>query len=78
MMIPVTLTQSLRDYVEKRWQPGGFLTSVLENDLRGACMRADSDSQRCLWDLVGFIYNELPAPCWGSPEKVAKWLEGDA
>ena len=70
---PQTL-QSIKDYVERGWQPGGFVTAVLENDLAGAIARADADNLRNLPAIVAFVYAEVPAICWGSPAKVAAHL----
>ena len=71
---PVVI-QSLERYVEHRIAPGGFLLAVLSNNLREACGRADSENRYALFDIVGYIYNELPATCWGSPERVREWLQ---
>jgi hypothetical protein len=67
--------ESLQRYAETGCPTGGFLQAVLENDLKEACGRADEDNQRALFDIVGYIYNELPSTCWGSPQKVEDWLE---
>lgn len=63
-------------YIEHRIEPGSFLHSVLENDLKEACARADSINRRKLFEYVEWLYNEAPHECWGSPEKVSKWLSG--
>lgn len=52
---------------------GSFLTAVLCNDLKNAVGCADEQNRRDLADIVQFAYNNLPAPCWGSPEKVMAW-----
>lgn len=66
---------SLRRYIEDGTPTGSFLRSVLSNDLRAACERADSENRYLLWDIVCWIYNEAPAACWGSPETVDAWIE---
>lgn len=68
------LAGAMRRYIEDRIQPGHFLTAVLNNDLRGACARADDDHRGRLFDIVSWLYNEAPSQCWGSPEKVGEWL----
>jgi hypothetical protein len=73
-MIPATLMGSLRRYIEHRIPPGDFLLAVLRNDLREACARADEDSQRAIFHVVGWLYNEAPYGCWGSTERVEEWL----
>jgi hypothetical protein len=67
------LLPGLQRYVEHHTGVGGFLTSVLENDLFKAVGKADLASQQNLRDLTEFIYTYCPAECWGSPEKVAAW-----
>jgi hypothetical protein len=76
MTIPAHMIASLQRYIEKRIQPGGFLTAVLSNDLLGACERADDDNLRILPAYMGYLYNEAPGGCWGSPDTVKEWLAG--
>lgn len=71
---PQEIKESLARYVQG-CPTGDFLQAVLGNDLRGACERADDINQSLLFDIVYYIYNELPAACWGSPAKVQAWLE---
>lgn len=66
---------TLRRYVDDKIPTGGFLQSVLSNDLTEACVRADDINRYILFDIVKYIYNNLPMNCWGSPEKVQRWLE---
>ena len=67
---------SIERYVSRRIPTGGFLEAVLSNDLKEACARADNQNRQLLFEIVGYIYNEVPAQCWGSPEKVNLWLRG--
>jgi len=69
-----TTFEALRRYANDHIQPGGFLTAVLSNDLKEAFGRADDENLVTLFEIVKYCYNELPANCWGSPEKVSKWL----
>ena len=71
---PVHILDSINAYVEHRRRPGGFLTAVLEDSLTGALRAADDASRRGLDDIMLYLWNEVPADCWGSPEKVAAWL----
>lgn len=73
---PLTL-QSIDRYAKGRIPPGSFLIAVLENDLRMAMGRADRRNREALWDVVRYCVNEIPSSCWGSPELVNQWLEGD-
>lgn len=73
--VPEHLHGGLVRYLVQHIQPGHFLTAVLENDLREAMGRADDVSRAGLYSIVLFLYNDAPAPCWGSPEAVAAWLK---
>jgi len=53
--IPEHTAQSLIDYVEHGWQPGSFLTAVLENDLGGAAFRADMENKLCLANIAMIV-----------------------
>ena len=73
--IPDYMHEPLVLYVVHRIQGGSFLTAVLSNDLTEACACADDNNKRCLFDYINFLYNNTPRICWGSPEKVQKWLQ---
>lgn len=65
---------SLMAYRDERLKPGGFLTAILENDLQAACDKADRLNRHNIFELVWWAWNELPANCWGSRDKVRAWL----
>lgn len=71
---PASIEAALTRYVEGRIPPGGFLRAVLENNLKRACELADHTNQLALFAIVSYIYNEIPANAWGSPEAVRAWL----
>ena len=62
-------------YVESGLPLGGFLTTVMENDLMGAMARADVYNRASLHAICGYIYMEIPSDCHGSREKVEAWYE---
>ena len=72
---PQNIIESLNRYVTVRIPTGGFLRAVLENDLMEALGRADSQNKAELSAICNYVYNELPMNCWGSRERVRKWLE---
>lgn len=74
--LPEHMQDGMRLYLENRIGPGSFLTSVLANDLRGACERADHINRYRLYDIVSWLYNYAPGNSWGSRESVNKWLTG--
>jgi hypothetical protein len=72
-VIPEHVMPALLRWIEHGVPPGSFLSAVLENNLKEAVGNADADCLANLPALVGYLYNEAPAMCWGSPERVAAW-----
>ena len=72
--VPEHIREGLARHVVHHAPTGSFLTAVLENDLVGALLRADAVNRWAIHDIVAFIYNDCPSPCWGSPAKVKAWL----
>jgi hypothetical protein len=72
--IPEHMMAGLLRYIEHGVYPGDFLTAVLENDLKEAVGRADDANLQCLPAYVGYLYNEAPGLCWGTPERVRNWV----
>ena len=68
---------SIDRYATKRIPTGDFLKAVLENNLREALGRADDDNLRDIHEIVMYCHNKIPGLCWGSPEKVKKWLRNE-
>ena len=75
--MPDMTLHCLKEYVENRVPPGGFLYAVLTNNLIESFGRADEGNSASLQQIVRYLYNEMPADCWGSPAKVKAWLESD-
>jgi len=73
--IPEHMHFGITAYIVHGIPPGHFLEAVLSNNLREAAARADSENQAALFQWVNWLYNEAPSQCWGSPEKVTKWIE---
>lgn len=71
--IPILLAGGLRRYFQYHIPPGGFLRSVLANDLTGALRQAES--LELIELCVSFLTWHAPTQAWGSPEKVSRWLE---
>ncbi|MBI4099599.1 hypothetical protein HY440_01185 [Candidatus Microgenomates bacterium] len=72
-MKPETL-EGLKRYAEQGIPTGGFLRAVLENNLMEAFGQADIENTADMAEIVGYVYNEMPMSCHGSPEKVKAWL----
>ncbi len=75
-LLPEGLRGGMRLYIEDRTLPGSFLEAVLRNDLMGAFGCADDINRHRMFEIVGFLYNEIPSPAWGSREAVKSWLAG--
>lgn len=74
-VIPERIMNNLLHYVAGDEFPGGFLYTVLCNDLFGAVGRADDEMKPLIPILVQYIYLEVPIGCHGSPEKVEAWMK---
>ena len=73
--VPRHLIGGIVRYVLHGIQPGGFLTAVFSNDLKGAIARADEGSYAGLRGIVVFMHSAVPAGCQGSEEAFRKWTE---
>lgn len=65
----------IRRYIEHGISPGGFLQAVVQNDLMEACGRADDENLKNLPAYVAYFYNNAPAECWGSTDRMRAWVE---
>lgn len=74
MEIKQETIRSLREYADERIPPGGFIYAVLTNDLMGAFGKADVQNRLSLFEICSYVYNEMPARCYGSKKIVAEWL----
>ena len=72
------IIHSLELYLNHKRPVGGFLNAVLENNLTEAFARADSSNSANMKNIVGYVYNNLPYHAWGTKERVAAWMKGDA
>jgi hypothetical protein len=71
--IPDYTIRTINNWVNDGWQPGGFVTAVLENDLAQAFARADDNNTRAMAEIVQYVWNEIPGNCWGSKQAVLLW-----
>jgi hypothetical protein len=73
-MKTIEAMDALARYRDNRQELGGFLTAMLENDLANTIRRADKSSWANLKEIFNWLWNEMPANAWGSPEAVSTWL----
>ena len=66
--------KSMELYRDQHLKTGGFIEACLSNDLREAFALADSSSRENLFEIVAWLYNEMPAGMWGSRERVENHL----
>ena len=71
--LPEHMRESARQYVEEGRATGRFLTAVLENKLVEAYSYADDENTAAMRAWAGWLYSDISADAWGSPEKVAAW-----
>ena len=72
--VPQSTIDCIDRYVNYRVPPGSFVRACLENNLKEAFGRADDANARAMKKIVIYMYNKIPAHCWGSPERVKAWL----
>lgn len=77
-LLPVSLQEGMRRYIEFGVRPGSFLSAVLENNLAEAVTRADYDNMISLSRIMTFLVSEAPAESWGSAAKVQAWIDAHA
>lgn len=73
--VPEILHDALLEWVINGCEPGHFLTAVISNDLQRAVGHADATCVHALKPLVMFLYNDCPAGCHGSPDRLRAWSE---
>jgi len=73
--IPLYMGESIKNYINYGIPPGGFLSAVICNDLRGAVGKADDINIKNLPAYVAYFYNEAPGNCWGSSEIMDSWIK---
>lgn len=66
---------ALERYLNHGIDAGGFMMSVLENNLCEAFARADMQNARNMKNIVSYVYNHMPSNAWGSKEKVAAYIQ---
>ena len=67
--------EGLVRYLQYGVDPGSGLRAVLENNLAMAMRCLDQDNRDQLYELYSLISNEFPGMAWGSPTRVANWIE---
>lgn len=74
-LIDDEILTAINRYVIQHEPAGHFVMAVLKNDLQEAFARADDNNSTFMFHVVSYCHNEIPGSCWGSPMKIAQWLE---
>jgi len=73
--IPGYMVGGLARYVVFGIGPGHFLSGVIANDFLEAVGRADSTNQTRLLEYARVMWNDVPAGCKGSSERLVAWMK---
>lgn len=73
MRIPDRMARKMDEYLESGGPLGDFLTAVFSNNFSEACFHADPENAAIIRVYAFYLYNEAPAPAWGSAEKMDAW-----
>jgi uncharacterized membrane protein len=73
--LPEHMQDGTRLYVERGIEPGDFTLAVLCDSLTGSFAHADLINARNMRDWATWLWNDAPAGCWGSLDKVKAWIE---
>lgn len=71
--IPQHTLDALARYLDRGLEPGSFLRAVIENDLRGAYLRADKENRLALPALIEWMECSIPSAAWGHPGVIDDW-----
>lgn len=72
--VPEHIKNGICSYVEQGRRPGRCLSHIFDNQLVQAFATADDKVGPAMHDIVKFIYNHVPAECWGGQGSVDAWV----
>lgn len=62
-------------YIDHGHPVGSFLFYLFANNLALACANADETNRKLIFEWARWLWNEAPASCWGSEDKVRGWQD---
>jgi hypothetical protein len=65
---------AIENYYYHKFHPGGFVYSLLCNDLVGAVLKVDYWNSQQMKQTVLWLATRMPPAAWGSKEVVDAWL----
>ena len=72
--VPHHIRRGIKNYIENKTPLGGFLSSMLRNDLEGTLNKADGTNQKHIYSIYRWFYNYAPAPCMQYDEWIKEWM----
>lgn len=73
-LIPPTGLEILTSYVKHGVPPGDTWRAILSSNMREAFRLADRPTARAMAAISSYLYNKVPASCYGSARKVDQWI----
>ena len=74
--IPVDyMTNGMKNYIEHGIEPGGFMYSLITNDLKGTFTHADETNGLFIKEWVEWVLWEMPHNAQGSVANVNQYIE---
>ena len=67
--------EAIFNYLVYGWEPGGFLTAVMANDLYRAATVSDIANVNNLAYVAKFVVYALPQACYGNYDQIKNWLQ---
>lgn len=75
-MLPSSLREGVRAWIEDGQRPGDFLYSVICGDFFGAVQRADFANKHALHTIGMYFVWYAPGASWGTREDAELWERG--
>lgn len=72
-LLPEHLRTGMRLWIEQGIRPGGFLRSVVTNDLIQASLRADGISKQHLSEIARWLVHNAPEGSFGRSQVLDNW-----
>ena len=72
--ITMECQEAIFGYLVYGWEPGGFLTAVMANDLYRAATVSDIANVDNLAYVAKFVVYALPQACYGNYDQIKNWL----
>lgn len=73
-LLPESMRDGVRRYIERGIPGGSFQTAVFANELVQAFDRADAENTAAIRMWAMFLHHEAPSDCWGDRETVRAWI----